>query len=150
MWWEANSDALVRFIEARGILDEQAHTVLGIALLSQRVEKPDEEPLYRLIDLLDSTSATLDTPLLLEVLENVSAAQIASVLNNPVGLHFSVAQFERLYRIVLDATPNDWTLYELVGAAVDFLRFHPAHSQFHQTLCLACWSRRMLTPVSWE
>jgi hypothetical protein len=134
MWWKTNSDVLVKFIEARGISDEQARAVLGIALLAQGVEEPDEDPVYRLVDLLDAASVTLDTPLLLEVLESASAAQIAGVLWNPIGLHFSTAQFERLYRIVLDASPSDSTLYELVGAAVDFLRNHPGAFSISQDI----------------
>jgi hypothetical protein len=129
MWWKPNLDVLVKFIEARGIADEQARTVLAIALLAQRDEnsdhKLDEEPLYRLLDRLDATTPTLDTPLLLRVLETAHPAQIASVLFNPIGLHFSVAQFQRFYQRVPDSSPSDFTLYELVAGTVDFLRRHP-------------------------
>ncbi|NLE36974.1 MAG: hypothetical protein GX621_03020 [Pirellulaceae bacterium] len=121
MWFEGNSDILLQFIQARGIADEQARTVLGIALLAQK----NEEPLLSLIDSMESVSATFDTPLLLDVMKTASAVQIARVLWHPVGLHLSVVQFERLYHLALDASPDDSTLYQLVGAAVDFLRFHP-------------------------
>ena len=121
MWFESCTDVLVQFIEARGILDERARTVLSIALLAQK----DDQRLLDQIDLLGPASTTLDTPLLLDVLQTANPPQIASVLWSPVGLYFSADQFKRLFRIVLAASPGDDTIYELLGGAFDFLRFHP-------------------------
>ena len=121
MWFKADIDLLIDFIEARGVSNEQARTVLGVALLAQR----DDERLCDRTDALRATSETLDTPLLLDILQTANPIQIAGVLWSPIGLCFSAAQFERLYWIVLQASPADCTLYEVVGAAVDFLRLHP-------------------------
>jgi hypothetical protein len=121
MWGAANTDLLVGFIKSRGIEDELARTVLGIAVLAQ----PNDASLFELVEVVRQSSITLDTPLLLEIIRAAHASQIAAVLWSPVGLHLSVHQFERLYRTVMESSLSDSAIYELAGAVVDFLRLHP-------------------------
>lgn len=122
MWSKSNYDVLLSFLNAHGVEHSTARAVLGILLLAQ---SPGDDRCDELLNQLRQQNATLDTPVLLEILDAATPAQASEVLWGPIGLHLSTSTFVRLFRNIIAAAPDDRSLYRVIGAAVDFLQRNP-------------------------